>query len=146
MKYCNKEDLFIRFGKTNIVEYADVENTQQDDIIDERIEWAIEQATEEINERLRESPYSFPLQDDIPLSIKKVCSEISTIYLYDSRRINDSDDAIDELNAIRTAIEEYFRLVCGGKRILSLKKNDNIPFVVNKLNENNDCDKWFCKK
>lgn len=146
MKYCNKEDLFIRFGKSNVVQWSDAENSQDEDEINERIAWSILQATEEINERLRESPYIFPIENEsVPLSIQKTCSEIAGIYLYDSRRINDNDDGLDEMQFIRTGIEEYFRQICGGKRILNLSRTNNVPFVVKNNNTDNKEHKWFCK-
>lgn len=146
MKYATKDDLFIRFGKSNIVQWSDVENNQDETEIDRRIAWSIEQAEEEINERLRESPYQFPLTEKIPLSIRKTCSEIAAIYLYDSRRINDDKEGLDELSMIREGIDEYFRQIIGGKRILDLPRSTDIPFIVSQKDDNSHDHKWFCQK
>ncbi len=136
MAYATLDDIFQSFGKGNVLKWSNVDNIdaeteEGEQLIIDRIDWSLDQATEMINERLYGGPYTVPF-DVIPKSIIRLCSELAGTILYDARRINDEEQETgDQLKAIRRNAEDFFRQVHGGKRrFIELESSTNYMQVV----------------
>jgi len=71
--YCTRDDLELRFGRSNVEKWADHNNDGDLTEIDERVEWACEQAYSDINDELRGGPYDLPVSP-LPSSLVDLSS------------------------------------------------------------------------
>lgn len=91
MAYCEDTDLDLAFGQANVRKWADVNNNGVNTEIVARIAWAIANADDYLNSKLRKSRYQFPLADDstIPPILKRMSAYKAGVLLYESRGITD---------------------------------------------------------
>ncbi len=61
--YSTDADIYLAFGETNVQKWADVDNDGVYTSIEARLDWARNEAYDELNSRLSSSPYQFPLDD-----------------------------------------------------------------------------------
>lgn len=92
--YCSKTDVQMAFGKINADKWADVDNNGLQTMIDARYNWAIEQATNELDGRLADSPYQFPLAVPVdpaqyPPILRRMAAFLAGVLMYESRGITD---------------------------------------------------------
>lgn len=91
MLYCVKNDIYLAFGKSNADKWADLNNNGIQSEVDARYVWAIAQASNELDARLADSPYQFPLDDvaTVPPIVVRMASFLAGVLLYESRGITD---------------------------------------------------------
>lgn len=120
MSYATRQDLELQFGIENIKKWADVDNLNDDDTIADRIEWALEQGDDEVNDRMRGGPYAIPFVNDsasnvVPRKIIYCAAMWAGVTLYDSRSIADSDPKTDEVAGARKRFQMTMDKIMGGK-------------------------------
>lgn len=118
MPYCTVTDLNNAFGSTNVTKWADVNNTQLQAEIDARIAWAIANADDYLNSKLRKSRYQFPLADDsdIPPILARMSAYYAGVLLYDSRGVTDigpDGKSVHALTPQKNAVDEFIRDIHG---------------------------------
>ena len=93
--YAERSDIELIFGKANVAKWADVDNEENLNDIEGRINWSLESSHNEINSRLLGGPYTIPFITPYPQPIVVQCARMSGIMLYDSRGITDfSEDGL----------------------------------------------------
>lgn len=85
--YCDRDDLDIRFGSVNIDKWADLNNTASAAQIAARIDWACEQAFNDINDGLRGGPYVVPFEATYPMSLVDFAARWAAALLHESRAL-----------------------------------------------------------
>jgi len=102
MGYCVANDLYLSFGKVNITKWADLDNVGDNANITNRIDWAISNATNYLDSKLSDSPYQFPLPNQVypPILVLMTCY-LAAVLLYESRGIADVDKNGKGMHALR---------------------------------------------
>lgn len=138
MAYATETDLFQVFGRVNVRKWADVNNSKDGAEIDERIAWALESASTELNERLRMSVYQFPLEvEPFPQLVVLVTCWLAGLRLYESRGLIDSSDAEGFGKRLEKRVDKFVYDVLNRRVVLDVAIADlpiettDVPFVVN---------------
>ena len=87
--YANRSDIELLYGTSNVTKWADVDNNGVLDDITNRICWALQNATADIDSRLLGGPYKIKFATPYPIIIITLCARLAGIMLYDSRGITD---------------------------------------------------------
>ncbi len=119
--YCVRADVESVFGHHNIQKWADIENHGNGAHIGGRIARAIEAATAEIDDRLRGGPYLVPIAT-VPTTIRQLAARLAGVWLYESRGIEDFDEAtgraIHRLAWHREHVDRVLKeIMAGGRRL-----------------------------
>lgn len=114
MVYSVKADSEQIFGKTNILKWADLNNNNNETEILARITWAIQQAYDEINARLKGCRYTVPFVTTYDPIIVTLSARLTGVLLYDNRMLVDNPDA-DELIYHRVQVERVYKQIHGGQ-------------------------------
>lgn len=112
MTYCADNDIYLAFGRSNVRKWADVDNNNVVADIEARLLWARTAAYAELNDRLRTSPYQFPLTDEpYPDIVIRMEASLAGVLLYESRGITDTNQVtgapIHALAWHRKRVEEF---------------------------------------
>ncbi len=94
MAYSARADVEIRFGSSNIADWADLNSNDVAAEITARIAWAIAEADESIDDSLRDRKYAVPivgLGSGQPKAIIMLSSTLAGLLLYESRGVQDVD-------------------------------------------------------
>ena len=86
--YCTRSDLEALFGRSNVTKWADMDNDQDSDAIEARIDRAIAVASARIDDRLRSGPYSLPITGSPP-TLVNLAAQLAGVWLYESRGVQD---------------------------------------------------------
>lgn len=118
MSYSAKEDVELAFGRSNVRKWADIDNTSLQEVVDARVAWAIEQADSELDSKLANSQYQFPLADDseVPPILARMSSYLAGVLLYESRGVTDVGERGQAQHALmwhRKRVDEFVRDVWG---------------------------------
>jgi len=118
MAYSADTDLDLAFGQANVRKWADVNNNGVNTEIVARIAWAIANADDYLNSKLRKSRYQFPLADDsvIPPILARMSSYYAGVLLYESRGVTDigpDGKSVHALTAHKQAVDEFIRDIHG---------------------------------
>lgn len=120
MTYSANADVELAFGRSNVRKWADLNNTNLQAEIDDRMEWAREQAYDELNSRLASSRYQFPLAGTtFPAILVRMEAYLAGVLLYESRGVTDVGEDGKAQHALmwhRKRVDEFIRDV-HGKRI-----------------------------
>lgn len=134
--YCAEADLVLIYGQKNINRWADLDNDEDNYVIDARIEWACEFATEFVNSRLLRGPYAVPFDSPYPLLIVNLTAMYAGILLYDGRQVVSAEDN-DKVSRQRRDFDRYIRQIFKGQLKLFTTTGTAIslasectPFVV----------------
>jgi len=100
------------YGRINISQWADLDNDQDSEVIEDRVNYFIEQAGIMIDSLLDSSAYSVPFIDPYPDQIVYLTALKAGILLYDGRRVVN-----DETENQVSAQEKQFQSIIG--RILA---------------------------
>lgn len=92
MAYAARTDIELIFGKANVKRWADVDNVGSEATIELRVDWALELATEQIENRIRFAAYELPIEE-LPLELVDCCARLAGVLLYESRGFEDSEDS-----------------------------------------------------
>lgn len=87
--YSTSNDLYLAFGQENIEKWADLNNNKAPTEIADRLDWARAQAYDELNSRLAQSPYQFPLAGTPPIILTRMEAYLAGVLLYESRGVTD---------------------------------------------------------
>ena len=92
MTYATRTDIDNVYGSANVTQWADINNTGDPTEIDARVAWALAEADDRIDNRMREGPYAIPF-DPVPRTITNIAARLAGYYLYESRGLIDPDNA-----------------------------------------------------
>lgn len=133
--YCEREDLDKQFGAANVDKWANLSNDDDvDDIaalIEERVDWAIRAADEDVDGKLRHGPYHVPFTEDsdgesveVPGEITRLSATLAGVKLYESRGITDTNpetgQAVHKLMWHKRDAEKRLREIIAGTFRLDL--------------------------
>lgn len=136
--YCQRRDIEDIFGPPNVEKWADAENKRDGAHVAGRIAKAIELASVEVDDRLRGGSYSIPFTT-IPVTIRQVTATLAGVWLYESRGVEDIDEAsgrpIHRLTWHRKNAENVLTDIRTGKRKLDAPLANNVkgcraPFSI----------------
>ena len=130
MAYATLEDIFLRWGETNVRDAANFNADEPDATeITERIEYFLQIHSDEIEARLAGCAYQVPF-DPVPPVIRTLCAELAYIAMYRVRHSTDST-AVDQFAYTSTRHNQIFadiharRLRLGGEM-----QSVDVPKVV----------------
>jgi len=89
--YCNRNDIELMFGRANVAQWSDLENTADSQLGFTRVSRAIEVAQETIDNSLRDGRYVIPFGSP-PIAIVNIAATLAGVWLYESRGIEDFDE------------------------------------------------------
>ncbi len=119
--YCTPADVFAEYGRANVTQWADLDNRKDGNAIAARVAQAIDEATNEVDDRLRNGGYVLPF-DPVPTTIRKLAARYAGVWLYESRGIEDYDETSGKpqhrLAWQRQNFEKVLTEVRAGKRAL----------------------------
>lgn len=98
--YGSRAGLETRYGRENIIQWADKGNNRDPSIIDSVIETALLAADELIDITLREKGYTLPLSKSYQV-LAKIAHQLAASDLYNARGIQDVDDEGNPINKLR---------------------------------------------
>lgn len=135
MSYSTDDDLYLLFGRDNVRKWADVNNRGDESEIDDRIEWAREEAHDELNARLARSPYQFPLTVAPTRFVKRMEATLACMLLNESRSITDTEEDAGDLKNIAKRVERFIQGIKLGTiqlaGIVPAVAATEVPFAVN---------------
>ena len=114
MTYSVRADSEQIFGRTNISRWADMDNNKIDEDIDSRVSWAITEAYNQINARLKGCRYTVTFEVTIDPIIVTLSARLVGVLLYDLRKLVDSPD-FDEMGWHRAIVERTYKQIHGGQ-------------------------------
>jgi hypothetical protein len=144
MTYSTDGDLELAFGRTNVRKWADVNNDGVAADVAARLEWAREAAYAELNDRLRKSPYQFPLAepgsgDAYPATVVRMEAYLAGVLLYESRGVTDVNQVTGQpIHALmwhRRAVDRFVTDLCTRRMTLDVEppvETSETPAVVNR--------------
>jgi len=94
--YCTRSDVEAQFGVKNVERWAKLEDGYTASQITSRINAAIDAVSENIDDMLRAGAFEIPVTDSsgaTPASIKEICAVMAGVWLYESRGVDDVDQA-----------------------------------------------------
>lgn len=110
--YTTREQLDFRFGKSNIEQWADLNNNRLQEEITDRVTWAIGEACDEIDGFCLGGPYEVPFADiaddpATPALIRQWATIKAGLMLYDGR--GHDDGSTNDYKMLRKRDEEFPR-------------------------------------
>jgi phage gp36-like protein len=122
--YCTRTDIENIYGASNVSKWADIDNEEDESVISDRIDWAIEASFDEFNDALRDGKYLVPLSA-VPTSVVRYSAVLAGVWLYDGRGIIDMTDSQQKryehkLMYMRKRVECYLQNVRSGRVKLDL--------------------------
>jgi phage gp36-like protein len=137
MAYATIEDLEMTFGKSNVRKWADINNTKNSVNEDTRMQWALDEASAELDERLRMSAYQFPLEaEPFPKVLVRTTSYLAGKLLYEARGLIDSQET-DFGKMLEKRVDKFVYDIVNRRLILDVPVSDlpietnDVPMVVN---------------
>ena len=138
MAYASIQDLYLRFGKHNVIRTANIDGLDELDpltevAVAERIEYFLQMACEQINDALRQGSYN-PDHFTVPypLTLVNLNMEMAYVALYRSKHSSDESPP-DAFQALAEGTGRLIRDVQGGavRFEKSVPKAMSIPANVN---------------
>ena len=121
--YCDGDDIKDIFGITNVERWADLDGDEDETKIAARIAKACANATEEINDFLRESRYAIPLVkvggSTPSATVVQMAAKIAGCWLHDNRGAEDGDEdgkPDNKLQVHRNWARNVLREILAGQR------------------------------
>jgi hypothetical protein len=116
--YATRTDMELIFGAENVATWANIDNLADDDedledIVADRICWALAESKDYFDDRLRGGPYEIPLESPIPAQIVSMSARWAAVMLHDSRGMVDSenDRTKDQMMPHRKMVQRFLRNV-----------------------------------
>lgn len=136
--YATIADMEQVFGKVNVRKWSDINNTEVATDIEERMNWALNEASTELDERLRRSVYQFPLTvEPFPALLVRTTCYLAGMMLYESRGLVDSSDPEGYSKKLEKRVDKFIHGILNRQIILDIDAADlpiltnDTPFVVN---------------
>ena len=125
--YISKQsDIELVFGTLNVQRWADADNSGDAGVITARLDWANEYAEQEFLGRILEGPYD---PDEVrttkPKMVIYTCASLAGVYLYDTRRVVDSQNADEQVAKQRKNVDKWIAQIMAGQ----LKLMDPVTYV-----------------
>ncbi len=116
--YSAQSDIELIFGEENVNRWMDVDNTDNVTKKNNRVNWANQMAQAYIDSRLSSGHYAVPFTSPYPPMITYMAASLAGAYLYDTRRVVDSDTD-DRISQQRKNVDLWLKQVNRGQlRIL----------------------------
>jgi hypothetical protein len=116
--YCDREDIELIYGASNVAKWADLENNEDSAEITAKIQWACDTATSRMDDRLRDGPYAVPFEEPYPQQIVEQTARLAGVLLYDARGIVDQGgdgEPIHQLAPHRRMVQAFIMDVLSGR-------------------------------
>lgn len=105
--YCSSNQVLLVHGSRNVEVWADLDNSRNKADIDERVDWAIELATEYMNGRLVFGRYEVPFEEDhVPKMIQHMTALLTGVLLHDGKKL-----LAESRDQVSTKRKEFNRLL-----------------------------------
>lgn len=125
----NRDWLNQVFGKSNIDKWADLDNTEDDDIINDRIAWAIYVSESEIQGYLVGGPFEWDDIKEHP-TIKQMIGLAAGLLLYTPRAASLEQDQANPMRGYEKKLKEFIQRVHAGNfRFQGITQSASAPFV-----------------
>jgi hypothetical protein len=101
--YCVKSDIVDIFGVKNIEKWADIDNDSNAVTIAARIARAIDVASDDIDDQLRQSSHLIPISTPAgttPTAIVDIAAKLAGVWIYEARGTEDSK-GIHRLSSVK---------------------------------------------
>lgn len=99
MSYCTRSDIETRFGAANVRKWADLDNSNDDTTISDRIDAAIQSVQDsQIDPALRCGPYTMPMSDPVDPLITDIAARLAGVWLYEARGVEDINEITGQPN------------------------------------------------
>jgi phage gp36-like protein len=115
MPYATENDLNMLFGFANVTALLNTEGfdmnhltSEQEVLIQTRLNYVLEAATNDIDAALREGPYVIPF-DPVPPVVQRLAAQIAFVHYLYSIRYTDDNVAVDQYSGVRKQIEKTLR-------------------------------------
>jgi len=117
LAWTSSSELYAMFGRTNVRKWADLENIANEDDISLRLQWAIDEATEEARMQLTDSPVDLPNMVSAPRPLRIAVTRLAGVFLYEARGIKDTSDEEGKhrLSSHKKAAQTFFQRVQAGQ-------------------------------
>lgn len=129
--WTSRQELELLFGATPISQWADVENTNNPQYIQAKIDWAVRVATSDAKSRLNGS-----IADGITNPgdmLRAMTTALAAVWLYTARGVKDtsSDEGRFRLSWARKKADDWFNDVVAGKiELLEATPPTQYPVVI----------------
>lgn len=128
MRYAQRADLELIFGRLNLDRWADLDGNADTETIEARIENACELAGAEIEDILRHRRYKFPLTPSKTLT--DLVAKMAGLHLHDCRGIIDDMSSTDTVSRIRNEVERKIAQIRAGEVYLEGERFESSPRAV----------------
>lgn len=130
MAYGTRAGMEIIFGTKNISKWADANNNENAGEISDRIDWALNEATDRIDDRLRRGPYDIPFSV-APRRIETLCNRLAGVILYETPRGLIDEGPQIAISEMRDEIDNTLDAILRGREKLDADVTANdAPRVV----------------
>lgn len=128
--YCSRKDIERAYGKNNVGRWADLDSNKDTEEIEDRIQYQIVQAGNEVDGDLSQSPYGTPFEEPYPDVIVYLCALKAGILLYMGRRIA-SDDLQNQVSQQQKHYQELVNKINADRfKILNVARRSTKPIKV----------------
>ena len=138
--YCTRKDVERVFGRLNVSQWADLDANEDSEEIQDRIDYNIAQAGNQVNGDLGSSPYGTPFEDPYPDVIIYLTAIQTGVLLYMGRRIvtDDSENQVSAQQGLYQTIVD--KINADTFKLLNVTRKSTKPIKVVKdlVNENED--------
>jgi len=114
MTYSVRADSEAIFGGRNIAKWADLNNDKDPVEITDRVNWAIQEAYDQINSRLAGCAYTVPFVSTYDPVVVTLSARLTGVLLYDNRKLVDSPE-YDEVQNHRRMVEDVYAGIHGAR-------------------------------
>lgn len=134
MGYCDRGLVRVKYGADNIDGWADLDNDKDQTKIDARIDDAIAEAYDFINDRLRASAFTIP-PVEVPSAFEHMNALLAGCLLYEARGVDSYDESTNQPQHRyawqRKRVEQWIKDVRSGAIDLGLPSTAlSYPVVV----------------
>jgi hypothetical protein len=126
--YCVRADIEVRYGRTNVSEWADINNEAISTDIDSMVSEAISVVCDDIDDLLRASSYQIPCaneQGTTPTTIKDLAAWAAGLWLYEARGSMEMDSEgrpRHRYSHVRQYVDQRLEAIRSGMRVLNAKR------------------------
>ena len=131
-EYCARADVEAIYGVTNVSKWGDLDSDQDAGKITARITWAIQSASNELEDRLRGGPLSVPFSP-VPQTIKETTAYLAGVILYEFRGITDMTEEGEPQHRLhwhRERVDTVISQILAGQRKFAGSTHPEVPHVV----------------
>jgi len=124
MAYCTRADIEGLVGRANVATWADRDNDQDAETVDDNVTDAIATADARIDGTFQDGPYSIPFAATVPQLVKDWSRKLAAVELYRARGFRDEgDDPAGKLGVLESDVESAMWQYVNGARRLPLSQD-----------------------